>query len=42
MTIFVFNIQVEESIPNLIPIGYIELPSYVVFMTWKPNHVRNI
>ncbi|XP_011500262.1 PREDICTED: uncharacterized protein LOC105364098 [Ceratosolen solmsi marchali] len=40
--VFVFNIKVEESRPNLIPIGYIEIPSHVTFMTWKPDYATTL
>ncbi|XP_058801430.1 cilia- and flagella-associated protein 44 [Phymastichus coffea] len=41
-SIFAFHIQIDESHPNLVPIGYVQVPSCVTFMTWKPNHLSTI
>ncbi|XP_008204820.1 cilia- and flagella-associated protein 44 isoform X2 [Nasonia vitripennis] len=42
LTLFVFHIQVQESYPELVPIGYVEVPSCVTFITWKPNFISTI
>ncbi|KAI4492234.1 hypothetical protein M0802_009924 [Mischocyttarus mexicanus] len=37
-TIFVFNISTTVTYPTLQPIGYINMPSEITCMTWKPKH----
>lgn len=38
-TLFVFQIKIFDKYPNLIPIGFIKLPSGATCMTWKPQAV---
>ncbi|XP_015185345.1 PREDICTED: cilia- and flagella-associated protein 44 [Polistes dominula] len=37
-TIFVFNISTTVTYPTLQPIGYINIPSEITCMTWKPKN----
>ncbi|KAI4496377.1 hypothetical protein M0804_000187 [Polistes exclamans] len=37
-TIFVFNISTTVTYPTLQPIGYINMPSEITCMTWRPKH----
>ncbi|KAK0161075.1 hypothetical protein PV327_009592 [Microctonus hyperodae] len=41
-TIFIFCIKVTEKYPLLIPIGFINTPSVVTCMTWKPQYSTTI
>ncbi|KAK0088856.1 hypothetical protein PV325_010453 [Microctonus aethiopoides] len=41
-TIFIFSIKVTEKYPLLIPIGFINTPSVVTCMTWKPQYSTTI
>ena len=41
LTIFAFSIEITDTYPNLIPLGYVKVSSGITCMTWKPAK-RNV